>query len=105
MQSTTDWSCGVSRVMDLVAGKWKLNILWLIYNEEGIRFNQLKNRTIGITNIMLTRSLATLISAELVSNNLVGDKAPFKSKYYLTARGKSLVPLMQTLNDWGQNNL
>ncbi|WP_057737550.1 winged helix-turn-helix transcriptional regulator [Liquorilactobacillus uvarum] len=105
MQTTDEWSCGVSKVMDVFAGKWKLNILWIIYNEEGIRFNQLKNRTVGITNIMLTRSLETLTSEKIISNNLIGNKPPFKSEYYLTTKGKSLVPLMQSLNDWGKNNL
>ncbi|GAJ27276.1 transcriptional regulator [Liquorilactobacillus sucicola DSM 21376 = JCM 15457] len=105
MQSTNDWSCGISKVMDIFAGKWKLNILWLVHNDEGIRFNQLKDRTIGITNIMLTRSLETLISEKLIFNKQIGDKPPFRSEYYLTAKGKSLVPLMQSLNDWGKNNL
>ncbi|KRM94936.1 hypothetical protein FC19_GL000037 [Liquorilactobacillus aquaticus DSM 21051] len=105
MQSTDEWSCGVSKVMDIFSGKWKLNILWTIYNEDGIRFNQLKQEITGITNIMLTRSLETLISEDFVSKKRLGSKPPFRSEYYLTAKGKSLLPLMHSLNDWGKINL
>ena len=51
-----DQECGVSKVMDIFGGKWKLKILWIICNHEGIRFNQLRREVNGITNVMLTRS-------------------------------------------------
>lgn len=34
--------CGVSKVMDILGGKWKLKILWVLSQHPSIRFNQLK---------------------------------------------------------------
>lgn len=96
--------CGVRRVMDIFGGKWKLNILWIICNEEGIRFNQLKREVSGITNIMLTRSLEVLIERGLVRRKDY-QSIPPHVEYYLTEKGKELVPFMQRLDEWGRENL
>lgn len=61
MQSTDQWSCGITKIMDTFSGKWRLNIFWIIYKNEGIGFNQLRKNISGITNIMLVRSLNTLL--------------------------------------------
>ncbi len=96
--------CGVRRVMDIFGGKWKLNILWIVCNEEGIRFNQLKREVSGITNIMLTRSLEVLIERGLVRRKDY-QSIPPHVEYYLTEKGKELVPFMQRLDEWGRENL
>ena len=56
----------MSQVMEVVGGKWRLNVLWVINKYQSIRFNQLKREVNGITTIMLTRSLDILITNELV---------------------------------------
>lgn len=48
--------------MEVVGGKWRLNVLWVINKYQSIRFNQLKREVNGITTIMLTRSLDILIT-------------------------------------------
>ncbi|KRN78686.1 hypothetical protein IV52_GL000963 [Fructilactobacillus lindneri DSM 20690 = JCM 11027] len=91
--------------MDIFAGKWKLNILWLIYKNDGIGFNQLKRKAAGITNIMLVRSLETLATEKLISKKVFGSQAPVRSEYHLTDKAKGLIPIMKELNEWGKNNL
>lgn len=98
MQSTDQWSCGLTKTMDTFSGKWHLNTLWIIYKNEGIGFNQLRKNTSGITNIMLVRSLNTLLFDGYISKKILGDKAPFHSEYYLTDKAKSLLPLLLRLN-------
>lgn len=56
----------MSQVMEVVGGKWRLNVFWVINKYQSIRFNQLKREVNGITTIMLTRSLDILIANELV---------------------------------------
>ncbi|AYG00752.1 winged helix-turn-helix transcriptional regulator [Lactococcus allomyrinae] len=96
--------CGVRRVMDIFGGKWKVNILWAICKMEGIRFNQLRREVKGITNVMLTRSLETLIDKNLVARKDF-QTIPPHVEYYLTDKGRELVPFMQALDTWGRENL
>lgn len=100
MQSTDQWSCGITKIMDTFSGKWRLNIFWIIYKNEGIGFNQLRKNISGITNIMLVRSLNTLLFDGYISKKILGEKAPFHSEYYLTDKAKSLLPLLLRLNTW-----
>jgi DNA-binding HxlR family transcriptional regulator len=98
------FDCGVARSMNVLGGKWKLNILWVIARKEKIRFNQLKREVLGITNVMLTRSLDDLIEVGMIS------KKDFKTipphvEYSLTEKGKSLIPVMKELDTWGRKNL
>lgn len=91
----------MSQVMEVVGGKWRLNVLWVINKYQSIRFNQLKREVNGITTIMLTRSLDILITNELV------EKVDFQTlllhvKYQLSSKGKSLMPLLKQINQWGK---
>ncbi|MCC7667743.1 helix-turn-helix transcriptional regulator [Liquorilactobacillus satsumensis] len=104
MQSTSNWSCGVASVMDIFGGKWKLNILWRISQHEGLGFNQLKREVEGITNIMLTRAIKTLVAENLIIRKELKVTPP-RTEYYLTASAKSLLPIMAALNEWGKDNL
>ncbi len=91
--------------MDTFSGKWRLNLFWIISKNEGIGFNQLKKQIPEITNMMLIRSLNTLLSDGLISKKLTGSKAPFHSEYHLTNKSKALLPLLLELNDWGKHSL
>lgn len=99
-----DQECGVSKVMDIFGGKWKLKILWIICNHEGIRFNQLRREVNGITNVMLMRSLELLMEHDLVIRKDF-QTIPPHVEYYLTKKGEDLVPFMQQLDLWGRENL
>ncbi|EMC02681.1 hypothetical protein SMU68_06398 [Streptococcus mutans NFSM1] len=67
MQTKPNWNCGLTRVMDALSSKWALQIFWVISQKSPIRFNQLKREVDGITKIMLTRSLDSLIQNKLIS--------------------------------------
>ena len=83
---------------------WILHILWYLYEILTTRFNELKRKTKGITNVMLTKSLR-----ELEENNLVIRKQyntiPSKVEYSLSQRGKDLLPVLNELNSWGEKQI
>ncbi|MFM1615671.1 winged helix-turn-helix transcriptional regulator [Streptococcus mutans] len=91
----------MSQVMEVVGGKWRLNVLWVINKYQSIRFNQLKREVNGITTIMLTRSLDILIANELVEK-VDCQTLPLHVEYQLSSKGKSLMPLLKQLNQWGK---
>ncbi|WP_248574557.1 helix-turn-helix domain-containing protein [Leuconostoc sp. MTCC 10508] len=104
MQTTDKWSCGITKIMDTFSGKWRLNLFWIIARNEGIGFNQLRNQIPEITNMMLIRSLDTLLVEGFISKSLSGNKAPFHSEYYLTHKAKELLPLLLKLNEFGKHS-
>lgn len=91
----------MSQVMEVVGGKWRLNVLWVINKYQSIRFNQLKREVNGITTIMLTRFLDILITNELVEK-VDFQTLPLHVKYQLSSKGKSLMPLLKQINQWGK---
>lgn len=59
---------------------------------------------LGITNIMLTRSLDDLVEVGMISKKDF-KTIPTHVEYSLTEKGKSLIPVMKELDKWGRENL
>lgn len=59
-----------------------------------MRYNELKRNLVGITNIMLTRSLQSLGENGLV-NRVDFNQIPPRVEYSLTDDGLQLVPAME----------
>ena len=104
MQTKENWNCGLTRVMDSLSGKWKLQIFWIISQKQPARFNQLKRDVKGITKTMLTRSLDDLIKQNLIIKEEF-NTWPLDTQYSLSPKGQELLRLMMGLNDWGRENL
>ena len=91
----------MSRVLDVVGGKGRMNILWVINKHKKVRFNQLRREVEGITTISLTRGLDVLIENQLVEKYDF-ETMPLHTEYGLTEKGKSLMPILKDLNQWGK---
>ena len=92
-------SCPVEKTLDLIGGKYKALILWRL-SEGKLRFNQLKDQIKGVTPKMLTQQLRELESSQLVHRE-VFPIIPPKVEYSLTDLGKSLLPILVAMRDWG----
>jgi len=86
--------------LNLIGGKWKIPILWQLYNAD-LRYNELKRRLGGITNIMLTRSLRELEEAGLV-NRIQYSEIPPHVAYSLTEYSRKLGNALLDIKDWGE---
>lgn len=100
-QDVEDERCPVIFAMNIIGKKWKLPILWYLHEAEETRYNELKRRIQGITNIMLTKSLRELEDAGLVRRT-VYDVIPPQVSYALTAEGRAIVPALNELYAWGK---
>ncbi|WP_062054015.1 winged helix-turn-helix transcriptional regulator [Aquimarina longa] len=96
-------SCPVMTTLEVIGGKWKPAILWQLENNEFLRFGQLKKRLGVITQKMLTQQLR-----ELETNNIILRKiypeVPPRVEYRLSEYGKSLVPVLNEMANWGLNH-
>ncbi|MCO7124623.1 helix-turn-helix transcriptional regulator [Sporolactobacillus shoreicorticis] len=95
-------NCPVIDALTIIGGKWKLPLLWhLANNQSGIRYNALKRKLDGITNIMLTRSLRELEEDGLVTRVQYPEIPPHVN-YSLTEQGEKLIPALLTIKEWGE---
>lgn len=99
----TKSTCPIEYSMQKIAGKWKLVILWHIYDQEVIRFNELMRTINKITHKMLSNQLKELVADDLVHKEIYPEVPP-KVEYSLTEVGKTLIPIMESLKDWGNEN-
>jgi DNA-binding HxlR family transcriptional regulator len=87
--------------LDLIGGKWKALILWHL-GENTLRFSELRKTLPQITQKMLTQQLRELEASGLV-NRFIYTQIPPKVEYSLTPTGQSLLPILETLCQWGLN--
>jgi len=91
--------CPVQTTMDVIGGKWKIPILWVL-RDEIKRFGQIKKEMTGITQKMLTAQLRELETDGVISRKVYAQVPP-RVEYALTPIGKRLLPVFEALCDWG----
>ncbi|WP_409515941.1 winged helix-turn-helix transcriptional regulator [Chishuiella sp.] len=96
----TEPMCAVDFAFRRIGGKYKGRILWYVSKYEVLRFGELKRLMNDITTKMLTQTLRELENNELL-NRKVYHEVPPKVEYTLTETGKSLIPFINLLRDWG----
>lgn len=97
----TEYQCSMEVTLDLIGGKWKSLILWYLA-ENTMRFSELRKALPQVTQKMLTQQLRELEGNGLV-NRFIYTQIPPKVEYSLTEAGKSLLPILATLCQWGLN--
>ncbi|WP_373752890.1 winged helix-turn-helix transcriptional regulator [Neisseria weixii] len=94
------YPCTVSLAMDLIGGKYKATILYHL--QEGVkRFGELHVCLNAATEAVLSRQLKELERDGLVSRTQYGTKPPLKTEYALTEFGRTVIPVLRAVTDWG----
>lgn len=96
--------CPLIYALDIIGQKWKLPIMWYLFDNDFTRYNELKRKVKGITNMMLTKSLKELEEHNLIVR-IQYETIPPKVEYALTERGKALLPALNELSIWGEEQL
>ena len=86
--------------LSIVSGKWRLKVLYMLACRETARYGEMKRSIEGVTHKMLTATLKELENESIVARREY-PQVPPKVEYSLTAKGKSLLPLLQQMRDWG----
>ena len=96
-------NCPVAATLDLIGGKYKALILWHL-SEGKLRFSELRKVVKTATPKMLTQQLRELETQQLIHRE-VFPVIPPKVEYSLTETGRSLMPILVAMRDWGANYL
>lgn len=97
--------CPVETTLNLIGNKWKIIIIRDLL-ESKKRFGELKkcigaSKNQSISQKVLTQNLRELEEAKLIKRKIFAEVPP-KVEYSLTPLGKSLEPILMSLQSWGE---
>lgn len=95
-----EYPCCASLTMGVIGGKWKTVILYHLISGE-LRYNELRKLMPSVTERTLSLQLRALEDDGIVDRKVYNNKPPLKVLYILTDFGKTLIPVIQSIADWG----
>lgn len=102
MAKTQPESCGLGPAFQVIGGKWKALILWLVHTEPR-RFGELKRLVPDISEKMLIQQLREMEADGLVHREIFHEVPP-RVEYSATPLGQSLDKALAPLAVWGQEH-
>lgn len=94
---------GFSYTLSLINGKYKMTILYTLMEFGVVRFNEMKKYIGSISYKTLSSALKELEADRLVHREEY-PQIPPKVEYSLTERGRSLIPILDQMCEWGDQN-
>jgi DNA-binding HxlR family transcriptional regulator len=90
----------ISDAMSILSGKWKFHILGTLIGGNTLGFMDLLREINGIGTKMLSKELQDLEINQLIHRKVMNTK-PITVEYSITEYGKTLLPLIDELANWG----
>jgi DNA-binding HxlR family transcriptional regulator len=94
-------TCGMGYALSLIGGRWKSNILWRLLLNGKMRYSGIRKLLPEISERMLVAQLRELEADNLVARTVYPEVPP-RVEYELTALGRSMKPMLQSISDWGE---
>ncbi len=95
--------CPMHNVMGVLGGRWKIALLYFIRQGHN-RFSLLQKKMPFITTKMLSQQLKELEDDKLITRKIYAEMPP-RVEYALTPKGKTLLPVLEDLYDWGEKHI
>ena len=94
-----DIRCPLEYGLTLFGGKWRSRIICVLSANEKLRYSEIRKEMYNITDAVLAATLKELIEAGIIERKSY-DEIPPRVEYYLTEKGKSVVPILQSICQW-----
>lgn len=94
-------TCGMAIALRILGGRWKPGIIWHLAQGR-MRYSQLKALIPNISERMLVQQLKELEKYGFVER-FAFPEVPPRVEYALTEEGKTLIPIVQSLAEWGNS--
>lgn len=92
---------GFHYTLSLINGKYKMTILYTLMEYEVVRYNEMKRYIGTISHKTLSNALKELETDALVIRTEY-PQIPPKVEYRLSEKGKSLMPILDSMCHWGE---
>ena len=96
--------CPIRRVLKVLSGQWRPQIIYTLYKHPACRFGQLQKAMPRVTNAMLTATLRDLERIGIVERRQFNEMPPHV-EYSLTEKGCALLPIFYEMTVWGEKYL
>ena len=96
--------CPIRRVLELLSGRWRPQIIYTLYKRPACRFGQLQKAMPRVTNAVLTTTLRELERSGIVQRTQFNEVPPHV-EYSLTEKGRALLPIFYEMTVWGEKYL
>ncbi len=98
-------ACPIRQVVSRFGDKWSLLVLFLLNRSESgvMRFNEIRRLMTDCSQKMLSQTLKNLEQSHLVHREVFAEVPP-RVEYSLTETGRSLMPALTALIDWGKEH-
>lgn len=93
--------CPIEYGLDIFGGKWKSRILCVLSSQKVMRYSQIRKELNNITDAVLAAMLKEMTADELITRKQYNEIPP-KVEYTLTAKGNSVLPILQTICQWSR---
>ena len=94
------YNCPIDAAMSVIEGRWKGTIICMLAQDGTLRFSALQRKIGEITPRILSKQLKELESDGMVERTVVPDRK-VKVEYSLTDKGRSILPVLESLAIWG----
>ncbi len=96
-------ACPIRNVISRFGDKWSMLVLFMLHRSETgiLRFNEIRRLMTDCSQKMLSQTLKNLEQSHLVHREVYPEVPP-RVEYSLTETGKSLMPAILALIEWGQ---
>jgi len=89
----------IEKVIDMVSGKWKLRILYILSLSSCYRYGELKKALGDISHKILSQQLKDLEKSRLIIRTEYPER-PLKVEYHLSDMGIGLIPVYEEFGKW-----
>ena len=98
-------ACPIRQVVSRFGDKWSMLVLYMLHTSETgvLRFNEIRRLMTDCSQKMLSQTLKNLEQSHLVHREVYPEVPP-RVEYSLTETGRSLMPAITALIDWGKEH-
>ena len=89
--------------LSIIGGKWKMIIMFWLVEYKTLRYGELKRCIGSISDKVLNNQLKELERDGVIIRNEFPEIPP-RVEYSLSKRGLSLMPILEEMCKWGENN-
>ena len=94
-----DIRCPLEYGLGVFGGKWKSRIICVLAEKKTLRYSELRKEMANITDAVLAVTLKELMADNIVARRSY-DEIPPRVEYSLTEKGRSVVPILQSICRW-----
>lgn len=94
-----DIRCPLEYGLTVFGGKWKSRVICVLNEKGTLRYSAIRKEMSNITDAVLATTLKELIADDMIERKQF-DEIPPRVEYFLTPKGKSVIPILQNICQW-----